>query len=530
MKKTLAILLSMIMVMSMLAGCSSGGGAAKDSGTAGAKSSTTGDTEGNALENGAGQEDKIEDGENPGDVGEIQTINVIAPGASDMADADAVVEKMNEITRKTIGVEAKITFIATGVWSEQTNLILSGGEVVDLMPWYNTTISTLVANGQAMALDDYYAANKEVLDGIVGEKYINVGRVNGQLYGIPTAGERGGGMGFVMRKDIFEETGFAKADVTDLDSLYKVLKKAQELHPEMDIVIPQNSSMMILDPYHQIDNLGDELGVLMDAGQSTQVVNYYETEEFKSFCETMNQWYGEGLIMKDALNNTAGFYIVPMRAGNSVGAFAGYNVYPEEGATRLCQYEMVQFPLSGIYSTNKNASCYWGIPASAANPDAAFKYLMELETNAELSTLLCCGMEDVNYVYTDQSAYNGVIDYPEGVDGTSSGYSTGLQWMMPNEFLAPVWAPNPADYWEACKQINETAVVSKALGFVYDNTEVINQVTACTNVVSKYKWALMAGAAGDVTSALQKFNEELKAAGIDDIMQAKQEQLDAFLK
>lgn len=527
MKKTLAILLSMIMVVSMLAGCSSGSKAAKDSGVG--STDPAGKAASGSVDDGKA-DGNLGDGESSQAAGEIQTINVIAPGASDMADAEAVVERMNEITRKTIGIEAKITFIATGVWSEQTNLILSGGEVVDLMPWYNTTISTLVANGQAMALDSYYEANKEVLDSIVGEKFINVGRVNGQLYGIPTAGERGGGMGFVMRKDIFEETGFDKAEVKDLDSLYKVLKKAQELHPEMDIVIPQNSSMLILDPYHQIDNLGDELGVLMDAGQSTHVENYYETEEFRSFCETMNQWYEEGLIMKDALNNTAGFYIVPMRAGNSVGAFAAYNVYPEEGATRLCQYEMVQFPLSGIYSSNKNASCYWGIPASSANPDAAFKYLMELETNAELSTLLCCGIEDVNYIYTDKSQYNGVIDYPEGVDGTSSGYATGLQWMMPNEFLVPVWAPNPADYWEACKQLNESAVVSKALGFVYDNTEVINQVTACTNVVSKYKWALMAGAAGDVTSALQKFNEELKAAGIDDIITAKQSQLDAFLK
>ena len=54
-----------------------------------------------------------------------------------------------------------------------------------------------------------------------------------------------------------------------------------------------------------------------------------------------------------------------------------------------------------------------------------------------------------------------------------------------------------------------------------------NQLTACTNVMGKYHNALMCGAL-DPEEILPKFIQELKDAGIDDIIADKQEQLDAW--
>ena len=52
-------------------------------------------------------------------------------------------------------------------------------------------------------------------------------------------------------------------------------------------------------------------------------------------------------------------------------------------------------------------------------------------------------------------------------------------------------------------------------------------MAACTTVVAQYRNALLYGLV-DVDSYLEKFNAELKAAGIDDIVNAEQEQLDAW--
>ena len=66
-------------------------------------------------------------------------------------------------------------------------------------------------------------------------------------------------------------------------------------------------------------------------------------------------------------------------------------------------------------------------------------------------------------------------------------------------------------------------------GCQFDLTSVADEVSACTNVVNKYFNALEGGAVEDYTATLDAFIEELKASGIDKIVECKQQQLDAFL-
>ena len=48
-------------------------------------------------------------------------------------------------------------------------------------------------------------------------------------------------------------------------------------------------------------------------------------------------------------------------------------------------------------------------------------------------------------------------------------------------------------------------------------------------MVNQYANPLAAGSVEDFDATLKKFQEDLKAAGIDEIIAARQEQLDAFL-
>ena len=91
-----------------------------------------------------------------------------------------------------------------------------------------------------------------------------------------------------------------------------------------------------------------------------------------------------------------------------------------------------------------------------------------------------------------------------------------------------LWAAyDEVDYWDVTREFNETAIKSNAFGFTWDASMVRNQVTACTNVMQKYHQALMCGAV-DPEETLPKFNQELKDAGIDDIIADKQAQYDAW--
>ena len=86
-----------------------------------------------------------------------------------------------------------------------------------------------------------------------------------------------------------------------------------------------------------------------------------------------------------------------------------------------------------------------------------------------------------------------------------------------------------ADIWDQQRAFNNNAQKSAAFGFTYDSAAVTNEVTACTNVVSKYNKALLCGAL-EPESTLAQFNEELYAAGLQNIIDEKQKQLDAWVE
>ena len=69
---------------------------------------------------------------------------------------------------------------------------------------------------------------------------------------------------------------------------------------------------------------------------------------------------------------------------------------------------------------------------------------------------------------------------------------------------------------------------SKAFGFAFDITPVTDQYAACSNIMLKYYKPLLSGAV-DVESTIAQANDELNAAGMDDIIKEKQKQLNDYM-
>ena len=74
---------------------------------------------------------------------------------------------------------------------------------------------------------------------------------------------------------------------------------------------------------------------------------------------------------------------------------------------------------------------------------------------------------------------------------------------------------------------NSSAAASTALGFAFDNSRVVNEISACNNVLAKYAVSIEIGCV-DVDAELPKFQQELKDAGIEKIIAEKQRQIDAW--
>ena len=72
-----------------------------------------------------------------------------------------------------------------------------------------------------------------------------------------------------------------------------------------------------------------------------------------------------------------------------------------------------------------------------------------------------------------------------------------------------------------------SATLSPAMGFTFDPSNVTDEITACTNVVSQYYNTIVLGL-DDTQTLLEQFRKELHDVGIDAIIEEKQAQLDAW--
>ena len=133
-------------------------------------------------------------------------------------------------------------------------------------------------------------------------------------------------------------------------------------------------------------------------------------------------------------------------------------------------------------------------------------------------------MEGVDWVVDE----NGQAAYPDGITADNVGYHQDYGWAYLNQFCAHAWQGNDPDIWEQYEEFNANMLRSQAFGLTFDSTEVADQIAACTAVFDQYDNDLFWGTAGPETT-LPVFNEALYAAGLQDILDAKQAQLDAFL-
>ena len=97
-----------------------------------------------------------------------------------------------------------------------------------------------------------------------------------------------------------------------------------------------------------------------------------------------------------------------------------------------------------------------------------------------------------------------------------------------DELRTPKYVPIDAEMFDEISNYNNTVEYSKAFGYSFDSYYYVSQISAINNVLQTYR-AQLAWGTVDVDSVLPQFLSELEAAGINEIIEANQEQLDAWL-
>lgn len=504
-RKFTALSLSVLISVSMLTGC----GSDKQTNTGDSSQSSTTAQGTTSGENTSGQD--------------AYTVKILAPGDASTEDCQKVSAAASAITKEKFNTEIEVTRVGFGSYDQQVNLMLASNEKLDLMYQYCGNVTTAISSGQILPLDDYLEGyGKDLKEQISVDDWRCV-TFNGNIYGVPSNKEKATGWGFAFNKEMADATGIDYTTIKTQEELEPLLTKVKELYPDVYPVVSHTGSCSSMTKQ---DDLGGDIGSLLSVdSDNTEVINYYASDAYYNEVKLRYDWAQKGLIMPDASTSTENANSL-IGAGKAFGRFSNTKPGIEQEIAKESNKEIAVVELIPPYTTTTRVDIVWYVPHNSKQPERAVQVLNEIYTNPELANILINGIEGQHYEIID--AEKGIVDYPEGVNGTNTGY-VSLPWAWPNEMISYVWNGNPEDIWAQTESFNKNAIVSPAKGFAWDNTETQSEVAACANVVAKYDLALMAGSL-DPETTIPQFIAELESAGANAIIAEKQKQLDAWLE
>ena len=497
-KRILAAMLTLSMVVSMTACGNSEAGGSKDS----------------AKNNGNGDEP--------------YTVTMVLNGST-QPDEERIEQKINEILEPELNANLDIVVLPWASASQQLQLMLSGDEKIDVFYTQATNAVQYMNAGQIVDMSeliDKYGTN---IKQIYGEDIAKINQVEGFVYGVPNQIERGSIPAVFMRKDLVEKYNIDTSQIKepkDLESVFETVKAGE---PDMTMLYSINDGDTPVTRLFRGDNLSDNnyLGVLMDQTNSTKLENFFATDWFKDTTTMLHNWYQKGYISQDAGTNTENWRTV-CKAGNLFSLFFSYHpgTPVEFESSTGYDFEIVPFYNEPIINSSSYNGVTFSIAQNSENPEKTMEVLDYIYGSSEIMNLLNWGEQDKDYVIED--ADNGIINFPEGITSDNAGYNLNLGWELPNQFIAYKWTGSDPQLWEKMEEFNGSAKSSKAVGFLFDSSNCSSEIAALSNIVKQYSGALYSGS-GDPDELIPELLEALDDAGINEVIQAKQEQLDAFL-
>ncbi len=444
-------------------------------------------------------------------------------------DLKLVNDKINEIMARKIGVT--ITYIKIG-WQEyedRLNTIISAGTPFDIA--FAPNYAATAMRGAWLKLDDYLASHgKDMYDAIDPTFWQGAQMNDGGIYGVPTNKELAVRDHWMYPASIVNKYDIDIAKYNTLESLEPLLRMIQQNEPAyLPMELDRDShNFFSLYGYEYIASPKVPL-MVKSLDPEAEIVNIFETKEALQVLGTLRRYYKEGFINKDAALTEPGGL---KRGENVFWKSSGGGPLSEKTWSKDRGYKVVSNPVTpSVVTTESVRGGIMAVNANTKHPIESMKFLNLLNTDPEIRNLFNYGIEGIHYKLNEQgqaipipgndSRGNPMPDAP-------ASYA-GVQYTQGNWFILRTMGgddPEPLDKWEQFRDYNAKAVKSAVLGFTPDLSNLTAQIENIEMVWKKYYPSLMTGTV-NVDSILPKFNEELRQAGIEEVRENIQEQLDA---
>ena len=547
-KKALCLLLAMIMVLSILAGCTSKPAETPDTP---ATSEPAADNTANTPE-----EQPAEQPEEP--ALEQKTIQLMITGAGKQANSDKVWAAFNEQLQQYVpNTTVEFIDVSFDEYSEKFSQILASGEGVDLA-WTGWLINKPqnIADGNLMPLDDLLAEYGQGIVDILGENVVEIHRNadDGKLYYLPSwQGLVGDRRGWLVVTEIAELAGDTWIEDTEaalnkwrnnysgiedfqavLDQATKYLAAAKEAG-KLGAGINTGRAFgwsMYNGMYSFLGVGGAEIGITYCDGTFT-VKDGVAGEHYKLYAKTMADWYKEGYIRSDIMSVDTSTLTMP-KNGEITDTTYVFSCDPylteadQEAAIADAGMDMTYLPIEENAYLILGGDTSYAIPYCADEPERAMMVLNAIYSQPDLYNTLIYGIEGEDYT---KNADGTITTSYVGASPTADD-SYGIQrWIIGSCKNALINNGTDPNYYADLEALEETARVNPFLNFTFDRTNVEGICASILNVYYEYGPQLDNGVAGDNWEELyNNYMAARKDAGIEELVTEFQNQLNAYIE
>ncbi|MDF2927037.1 MAG: sugar transporter substrate-binding protein [Paenibacillaceae bacterium] len=445
-------------------------------------------------------------------------LSIFYPG-DEQKDTALVEAELNKLLKDKINATVKINAVSWGDWTQKINLMVSGGEPFDLMfsaSW--DRFGSNVAKGAFLPLNDLIGTYGKELKASMRDEYFSATSMDGKIYAVPVQKELAQQFGLVLSKPLVEKYKFDLSKIKKLADLEPWLQTIKDNEPD---VVPLWASRTLsgLLPFETVGSSSIP-GSIYKGGEA-KIINKFETPEMTEMLALIRSWNLKGYFQNDPATQK------DATAHNKAGRVFAQQMQLKPGkdvefSVQQGQ-EFVQLELTDAHTTSGDITgALTAISRTSKNPERAMMLLNLLHTDAEVLNTLVFGIEGTHYIRN-----GNIISKPANL--AEKSYTPGINWMFGNQFLNYLWDNEDPKKWDKFREFNNSAKPSVLLGFNYNPEPVTNEEAAIINIFDQYIDALFTGV-GEPAALVAEFNEKMRKAGMNKILEEKQKQVNEFLK
>ncbi len=490
-----------------------------------------------------------EEAEEVPDLGQLTAITIGTAPAIDLEEE--FYPALDAITQERWGFTIRFDFVSWGETSStyQTKVTTGDYDLYTVGPWGNYT--TFASQNAFYDLSTIIDQVPDLVEKYGGQEQFDQIKINDKLCYIPQyQGKEGvSPNGITYRTDVLEDWGISA--ITDMDSLDTYLKTATEKDGKAQIYNKEVAAFVyqILADYIPTNLIGiSEYPVCTTSEDPYTAIFSYETPEYLEAITTVADWYESGVIDSDIQNTT-------QQASDLM--ISGVTSCEATNHLQNSRSAIVQATMSGINGESDTDGSnpegvdidFWAYPQNyyvsnmgndtglAINSKcseevavALLKFIEAVHTEKDLFDLFQYGIEGVTYdsFPTDDTVSFGNIETDNqiyrkmglGFSDTALARSAEAKYSEVDDKIGAI-----VDDCVSEAQYNPLN------GFIFDKSNVENEILAVTDAMAQTSGVRCGIIPSGMTveEAVDDMCEQLKAAGIETIIEELQTQIDEYV-